>query len=274
MKYWLFTVMYDWFPSLWPTLLKQGLAAQHYPKGWTNEIRNLNALQQLKAGDRIVAALMKHRFAAHGVLVSDFFRSGRSLSIRGDGESLAFRERAGVRWTAIPLEKTPPYIACAYLKQKGYNIDLTRGLCVKEIDRRTFAKLESLLDLAGAKSACAKSSLDTSRVASEPVLFLEGKSVTTQARRAERNPAAREECIRVHGKVCSVCAFDFQQQYGEIGNGYIQVHHLAPISKSKGPHLLDPAKDLRPLCPNCHAMIHRTDPPMSVDELKRMVTRI
>ena len=60
MKYWLFTVMYDWFPTLWPTMVKRGLAAQHYPSGRRNETRNINALQQMKRGDGVFYAEGHH----------------------------------------------------------------------------------------------------------------------------------------------------------------------------------------------------------------------
>ncbi len=45
--------------------------------------------------------------------------------------------------------------------------------------------------------------------------------------------------------------------YGNIGEGYIEVHHLNPISQTEGSHKVDPTTDLVPLCANCHAMIHR-----------------
>ena len=54
MKYWMFTVMYDSFPTLWRKLVEWGLAAQHYPPGWTNGAKNLNALQQMKKGDGVL----------------------------------------------------------------------------------------------------------------------------------------------------------------------------------------------------------------------------
>ncbi|MDB9470225.1 hypothetical protein PN480_18680 [Dolichospermum circinale CS-1225] len=35
---------------------------------------------------------------------------------------------------------------------------------------------------------------------------------------------------------------------------------------------VDPIKDLRPVCPNCHAMIHRRLPPLSIDEIKSIIS--
>jgi 5-methylcytosine-specific restriction protein A len=73
----------------------------------------------------------------------------------------------------------------------------------------------------------------------------------------ERNKAARDKCIAINGAVCKICGMDFEKVYGEVGKGYIQVHHIVPISESEGTHNIDPEKDLIPVCANCHCMLHR-----------------
>jgi len=83
----------------------------------------------------------------------------------------------------------------------------------------------------------------------------------------ERDPAARARCIRHWGPRCGVCSFDFTAEYGDIGAGYIHVHHLRPLAEIGAEYVLDPEVDLRPVCPNCHAMLHRTRPPMSIEAL-------
>jgi HNH endonuclease len=72
----------------------------------------------------------------------------------------------------------------------------------------------------------------------------------------ERNPAARKRCIDHHGATCCVCAFDFAAVYGEIAQGFIHVHHVKPMSEIGEKYSVDPIKDLVPVCPNCHAVIH------------------
>jgi 5-methylcytosine-specific restriction enzyme A len=98
--------------------------------------------------------------------------------------------------------------------------------------------------------------------------LFEGASKQITINAYERNPLARQKCIAYYGAKCSVCGFDFLERYGEIGRGYIHVHHLVPISTISGEYKVDPIKDLRPICPNCHAMLHKTDPASSIDELK------
>lgn len=84
----------------------------------------------------------------------------------------------------------------------------------------------------------------------------------------ERNRGARLACISRWGWQCFVCDFDFQAIYGELGKEFIHVHHLKPISEMGGEYRLDPEKDLRPVCPNCHAMLHRTVPALTIEDLK------
>ena len=73
----------------------------------------------------------------------------------------------------------------------------------------------------------------------------------------ERNPALRQLCLKHFGTTCQACGMNFEAVYGAIGKGYVEVHHLSPISQTDGEHAVDPTKDLVPLCANCHAMIHR-----------------
>ncbi len=97
----------------------------------------------------------------------------------------------------------------------------------------------------------------------------EGQRVKISVNRYERDPKNRKSCIKYYGPRCSACGFDFSTAYGEIGRGYIHVHHLSPLSAHDGKAFkIDPIKDLRPVCPNCHEMLHRIDPPYSIDQLK------
>ena len=86
-----------------------------------------------------------------------------------------------------------------------------------------------------------------------------------------RNPKAREECIKAYNSEykCVVCGMNFVETYGEIGKEFIEVHHLFPISQTNGVHEIDPAKDLIPLCSNCHSMIHRLEDPSDWQSLKQ-----
>lgn len=84
----------------------------------------------------------------------------------------------------------------------------------------------------------------------------------------ERNAEARQRCIGHYGFKCNVCGFDFQKTYGSVGAEYIHMHHLIPLSDIGKEYELDPVEDLRPVCPNCHAIIHRKRPPYTLEEVR------
>ncbi|MDI7268103.1 MAG: HNH endonuclease [Myxococcota bacterium] len=73
------------------------------------------------------------------------------------------------------------------------------------------------------------------------------------------------------GSSCTVCGLAFAERYGKIGEGFIHVHHLREVSKIGKEYRIDPIRDLRPVCPNCHAMLHREDPMLTVEDLKRRI---
>jgi len=101
--------------------------------------------------------------------------------------------------------------------------------------------------------------------------FYEGVSKSITVNEYERNPQARNACIEHYGAKCLVCGMTFQEKYGDIGNGFIQVHHLKPLNEIDAEYKVDPIKDLCPICPNCHAMLHRRKQPYSINELKSMI---
>lgn len=109
-----------------------------------------------------------------------------------------------------------------------------------------------------------------------PEELIEGAKKMMVVNQYERNPEARRQCIEAHGCYCHVCGLDFAQKYGELGEGFIHVHHLVPISTIGEDYVVDPVKDLIPVCPNCHAMLHRLENGrhLSVDELKDRIINL
>jgi 5-methylcytosine-specific restriction protein A len=101
--------------------------------------------------------------------------------------------------------------------------------------------------------------------------LIEGLQKSIVVNSYERNPKARQQCIEHWGATCQVCTFDFQEVYGSIGAGFIHVHHLTPLATIGDVYEIDPIQDLIPVCPNCHAMLHRKNPPLGVEELKKIM---
>lgn len=98
--------------------------------------------------------------------------------------------------------------------------------------------------------------------------FSEGAARKVLVNAFERSTAARDACIAHHGAICTVCTIDFGATYGEIGTGFIHVHHVRKIADLGAEYVVDPIRDLVPVCPNCHAMLHRVDPPLDIEELQ------
>ena len=75
----------------------------------------------------------------------------------------------------------------------------------------------------------------------------------------ERSKKNRDDAIKAYGNkyCCDICKFNFEKVYGEIGKNFIHVHHIIPLSSIPKNYKINPAKDLVPVCPNCHAMLHR-----------------
>lgn len=78
-------------------------------------------------------------------------------------------------------------------------------------------------------------------------------------------------CLSEYGYRCCICNFDFEEFYGKIGAGYIEVHHLKPLNEINEKYQVDPLKDLVPICPNCHAMLHKAG--ISIKELKSIIRK-
>jgi 5-methylcytosine-specific restriction protein A len=103
--------------------------------------------------------------------------------------------------------------------------------------------------------------------------FEEGAGRTITVDRLERSAPARAACISIHGAACSVCDLDFASTYGGEFAGLIHVHHLKPLGRQRGVRAVDPARDLVPVCPNCHAAIHFHRKTRSVEQMRGIVSK-
>lgn len=106
----------------------------------------------------------------------------------------------------------------------------------------------------------------------ENILFKEGKIIKQFGTKYERNITLRKKALEIHGTKCIVCGFDFEDYYGELGKGFIEVHHLNPMYTIRQEVVVNPKTDLVPVCSNCHKMIHRKkDKPLEIEELKKII---
>jgi predicted HNH restriction endonuclease len=88
-----------------------------------------------------------------------------------------------------------------------------------------------------------------------------------------RDPNARRQCIAEHGTKCCICTFSFEARYRKVADGFTHVHHVRQLSNIGKEHKVDPIKHLRPVCPNCHAVLHLKNPAYSIEEVKSFLRR-
>jgi 5-methylcytosine-specific restriction protein A len=103
--------------------------------------------------------------------------------------------------------------------------------------------------------------------------YAEGARKSVSLNAYERNPQARAASIAQFGLRCSVCDVLLEERYGSIAAGFIHVHHTVPLAEVGRDYPVNPKKDLRPVCPNCHAVIHRPKPPLSVAGARRLIRK-
>jgi 5-methylcytosine-specific restriction protein A len=125
---------------------------------------------------------------------------------------------------------------------------------------------QAVLDSFGAPA-----NFDSPEELSTGAAYPEGSTRQVLVNTYERNSAARAACLAHYGHRCTVCDFDFGMTYGPIGKDFIHVHHLKEIASIAKEYQVDPIQDLRPVCPNCHAMLHRRKPAFSIGDLKQVL---
>ena len=183
----------------------------------------------------------------------------------------------------IPGDTPKSYVSILRMVSKNLQIDISPETVKDEKDILSIAtRLEGKMEkstIDNCKTALRRYTemLDANNIVSLPEevhlanKYFEGATTTLRINAYERDLKARKKCIDHYGCSCIVCNFDFKNNFGDIGDGYIHVHHIVPLSEVNERYEVDPIKDLRPVCPNCHAMIHRKKPTIGVDDLRKTI---
>lgn len=129
-------------------------------------------------------------------------------------------------------------------------------------------------EVASALIACGltEHGLRTADEVASSALLLEGGSRQVLVNAYERNPVARARCLHHYGLECAVCGVNFGKLYGKIAEGFIHVHHLVKMSSIHQEYEVDPIADLRPVCPNCHAVVHMAEPPYTLEQVREFLS--
>jgi 5-methylcytosine-specific restriction protein A len=200
----------------------------------------------LKIGDRVVARRGRKSIAATGTIVSAPYYSPTKT-----------------KKTFSPNKPYPNHID---IKWETANRDV-------EFDRQVFGMLTihtiSDENLNSLLSSTQPSASHPDEVQKSD--FTEGGVKQVLVNAYERDPKAKAACLQHFGYRCQACNMHFAEAYGEIGTNFIHVHHLRPLSTRKKSYKVDPKKDLIPVCPNCHAMLHRGKKLLTIQQLRKII---
>ena len=260
-------------PTLWPECRRLGVAAIQYdplngidlspgeaavPKAvWSQLHPSQQAsvkrlVYEMRPGD-VVYVKDGPRIVGRGVVAGPYRFDSDSTIVETNG--VPWQHQRPVTWEPGVPEVT-------------IQVGSSQQFVVQALDRDDVARLEREMAAAGWGGAFA--SPDELPPGST---LVEGAATRVWVNAYERNSAVRAQCIAAHGTDCSACGMSFGSVYGPDAAGYIHVHHLQPLSEAGGSHGVDPVKDLRPVCPNCHAVCHRRVPPYSIEEVQAFLRR-
>jgi 5-methylcytosine-specific restriction protein A len=102
--------------------------------------------------------------------------------------------------------------------------------------------------------------------------FIEGERRAVMSSRVVRDPTLRLEAKKQWGLRCYCCGFDYEEFYGPAGKDLAIVHHVNPLGGGNGQARVITVADVRIVCADCHQILHRQDPPLDVDKLKKRLT--
>ena len=179
-----------------------------------------------------------------------------------------FGERI-INWTGIPRQRREEDNPLG--KERFFNIPFTGKVSEGKYIWRLRPELVETLQSLGLKEHEAKSPVFPDELSDDSAEYIEGKKKSVLVNQYERDPKARSVCINHYGANCFICGFDFGEAYGKECEGLIHVHHLRKISETDGEHSIDPIEDLRPVCPNCHMVLHSKKEGYSIDEVIKMI---
>ena len=159
-----------------------------------------------------------------------------------------------------------------YLENKAnsFSGNYFRGNGVREITKEEYDRIlknATILDQTLSDPSADYNITHTSNIS-------EGKKITIYSTKYERSKQNRDLALKIHGYSCCICSINFKEKYGDIGEGFIHIHHVKPLYSLEVEAVIDPMNFLVPVCPNCHAMIHRKKGQIvSIEEMKKIIIK-
>lgn len=260
------TFLFAWNPNKWNWKYLEDSVLQIEQVGSFSERWSVASHKKIKPGDRIF--LMRLGKEPKGIIASGYVSSPAYLSDHWNDDK-KLTNYVEINFETIINADIDPILKLDVLKEgnlgkfnwtpQSSGIEIFPEI-VDELEEKWF---QHLLTNKKQFAKFINTNIDEQKV------FTEGSSNQIVITKYERNPYARKLCIEYYGLACFVCNFDFEKTYGEIGKGFIHVHHLNQIADIGTEYKINPINDLRPVCPNCHAMLHKRKIPYTIQELKQ-----
>ncbi len=254
-----------WNPDLWQMTdgeYQQVVNACRLGSGRSDTWSTGGRTSGIGFGDRAVL-LRQHR--DRGIIASGYFTTEvfQDQHWREPDRSGNFADLVWETW--VPIEDRLP-VEVLKAKVPGVVWDRLQGSGVRPSDSDAAALAGLWEDHLGHLGLGLDRSADEVTGAAT---FPEGAVTPALVNRYERSREARQRAIAVHGLDCVVCGFNYGRTYGELGEGFVHVHHLRELSTLPPDYAVDPNEDLVPVCANCHAMLHRRTPALHPDDLRQ-----
>jgi 5-methylcytosine-specific restriction protein A len=260
--------LFAWNPKKWNwTTLEQNIE-QVKIAGKITEMWSVASHKKIRIGDR--AFLMRLGEEPKGIMASGFVSSPPFLSKHWSGEDKLIH-RVMIDFEVIINPSSEPILGLNSLNSGNLGkVNWTPQSSGIEIASTVTDELEEMwFNFLSTQDF--RHNPFTASIQDYETIFTEGTPNQAVVTKYERNPFARKTCINHYGVICAVCGFNFESVYGKLGKGFIHVHHLKQVASVGEEYNIDPVKDLRPVCPNCHAMIHRRKVPYSIEEIRERI---
>jgi len=258
------TFLFAWNPEKWNwTHLEQSIEELEQT-GRVKEMWSCASHKSIKVGDR--AFLIKLGKKPTGIIAAGFVVTEPFLAKHWSGEDKMV-PRVIVDFEVLLNPQNEPILSIDLLKQgklsEQHWTPQQSGISIRP---EVVDELEALwFDFLTKQNIRHNPFVPTDNDAQKT--YTEGTPNQVTLTKYERNPHARKKCIEHYGLSCVVCDFNFEKVYGQIGKEFIHVHHLRQVATIGKAYEVDPIKDLRPVCPNCHSIIHKRKTAFTIEEM-------
>jgi 5-methylcytosine-specific restriction protein A len=259
------TFLFAWNPKKWNWSTLENSIDQIEQTGKATEKWSVISHKKIQQGDR--AFLIRLGEEPKGIMAAGFVATSPFLSKHWSGEDKLVH-RVMIDFEVILNPIKDPLLTIDILNEGNLaKVNWTPQSSGIEINPEFTDELEAVwFDFLTTQEIRHNPFKETEK--DEQKVYTEGTPNQVLITKYERNPYARKTCINHYGLSCIICGINFKEKYGEIGKDFIHVHHLKQVADIGKEYKIDPITDLRPVCPNCHAMIHKRKEPYTIEEIK------